>query len=455
MKFRSIINHIGILTLAALTVLSPALTTDFSVGVFGEETLSQETAPTSSPSQEGMEVSTEQSGENGLTQEEEAFVYELQQQKLLLQQQAAQLQAARQYYSGSLDGLLLQKSNIEQQIELKQREINVNAQIKEQLTIQIEDTSKQILNMEYAIVYKEQEINERYEGLRQKLRAMAKDGTGGLTTIQMLASSQSYADYLINSKMAARIAQIDQDVLTGLEEELTQIRNERTVLQTQKQSLEEQRKPYEEAEQALTTNKSELTALREQADKVAQQLNANITYYRQQYTLISEQQSRLQKQINEIIKDTSMVGTVASGVMYWPAPGCSVITSSFKYRWGRQHTGVDIADWGESTGRPIVAAADGIVVYAGYDEGGYGNYLMVDHGYDMLGQRIITLYAHADMLYAQEGDMVYGGQSVMAAMGSTGNSTGAHLHFEVRVNGTAVDPVGNGYLSVDGISIEG
>ncbi|MGN0171487.1 MAG: murein hydrolase activator EnvC family protein [Acutalibacteraceae bacterium] len=447
-------KHIGILGLAALITLTPFSTTDFRLGVSGEEALSGDTAPIEQPEDPGAQQ-PEEPADNGLTEEESASVYELQQQKLLLQQQAAQLQAARQYYSSSLDGLLAQKSNIEQQIELKQREINVNAQIKEQLTTQIETTGKQILDLEYAIIYKEQAINERYEGLRQKLRAMAKDGTGGLTTIQMLASSQSYADYLINSKMASRIAKIDQDVLAGLEEELAQIQNERALLQMQKQSLEEQRKPYEEAETALNANKNELTELRSQAELIAMQLNANITYYRQQYTLISEQQSRLQKQINEILKDTSLIGTVASGVMYWPAPGCSVITSSFKYRWGRQHNGVDIADWGESTGRPIVAAADGVVVYAGYDDGGYGNYLMVDHGYDMLGQRIITLYAHADMLYAQVGDMVYGGQSVIAAMGNTGNSTGAHLHFEVRVDGTAVDPVGSGYLSVEGISIEG
>lgn len=454
MKFRLVIKHIGILGLAALITLTPLSTADFRLAVSGEETLSGDTAPTEQPEDPGVQQ-PEEPADNGLTEEESASVYELQQQKLLLQQQAAQLQAARQYYSSSLDGLLAQKSNIEQQIELKQREINVNAQIKGQLTTQIETTGKQILDLEYAIIYKEQAINERYEGLRQKLRAMAKDGTGGLTTIQMLASSQSYADYLINSKMASRIAKIDQDVLTGLEEELAQIQNERALLQMQKQSLEEQRKPYEEAETALNANKNELTELRSQAELIAMQLNANITYYRQQYTLISEQQSRLQKQINEILKDTSLIGTVASGVMYWPAPGCSVITSSFKFRWGRQHNGVDIADWGESTGRPIVAAADGVVVYAGYDDGGYGNYLMVDHGYDLLGQRIITLYAHADMLYAQVGDMVYGGQSVIAAMGNTGNSTGAHLHFEVRVDGTAVDPVGSGYLSVEGISIEG
>ena len=145
--------------------------------------------------------------------------------------------------------------------------------------------------------------------------------------------------------------------------------------------------------------------------------------------------------------------------MLWPTPSCEVITSSFKYReaFGRWHNGIDIASYGETEGEPIVAAASGTVRYANrFDTwgGGYGLYLMIDHGEDALGRRILTVYAHCNEVVAYEGLEVEAGD-VIAYVGDTGNSYGAHLHFEVQVDGTAVDPVGNGYVSVEGIDILG
>ncbi len=149
--------------------------------------------------------------------------------------------------------------------------------------------------------------------------------------------------------------------------------------------------------------------------------------------------------------------TFQSGSMMWPAPTCKVITSSFKSRWGRQHYGVDIALYGDAEGEPIVAAADGTVVYVNkYDTwgGGYGLHMMIDHGYDASGRRILTLYGHASEIIAYEGQEVSAGDRI-GSIGNTGNSFGAHLHFEVREDGTAVDPVANGYLSTVGIDVLG
>lgn len=145
--------------------------------------------------------------------------------------------------------------------------------------------------------------------------------------------------------------------------------------------------------------------------------------------------------------------------MTWPSPTCRVITSSFKYRpqFGRWHKGLDIACYGDATGQPIVAAAAGTVVYANrYNDwgGGYGLYVMIDHGYDSAGRRILTVYAHCNEVLAYEGLSVNAGD-LIAYVGNTGNSFGAHLHFEVQVDGTAVDPIGSGYLSTAGVDILG
>ena len=107
------------------------------------------------------------------------------------------------------------------------------------------------------------------------------------------------------------------------------------------------------------------------------------------------------------------------------------MTSAFGYRWGRQHAGVDL---GMASGSPVYAASAGTVTCAQYS-GSYGNLVKIDHG-----GGVETYYAHCSRLDVQSGDCVTAGQ-VIAAVGSTGNSTGPHLHFEVRVNGNAQDPM--------------
>ena len=123
-------------------------------------------------------------------------------------------------------------------------------------------------------------------------------------------------------------------------------------------------------------------------------------------------------------------GTPSAAGFIWPVHG--VVTSGFGWRWGRMHEGIDIA---VGSGTPVVAAAAGTVILAGW-MGGYGNLVVVDHG-----NGIATAYAHNTSIAVAVGQTVGQGQLV-AYSGNTGNSTGPHVHFEVRVNGSAVDPFG-------------
>jgi murein DD-endopeptidase MepM/ murein hydrolase activator NlpD len=121
-------------------------------------------------------------------------------------------------------------------------------------------------------------------------------------------------------------------------------------------------------------------------------------------------------------------GASSSGFI-WPVNG--VVTSGFGWRWGRMHEGIDIA---APSGTPIRAAAAGTVIFAGW-AGGYGNLTIIDHG-----NGLATAYGHQSAIFVGGGSVSQG--TVIGAVGSTGHSTGPHLHFEVRVNGSPVDPMG-------------
>lgn len=144
--------------------------------------------------------------------------------------------------------------------------------------------------------------------------------------------------------------------------------------------------------------------------------------------------------------DTSTGSGDFNGSLTWPVPGHYVISSGYEYRWGSFHQGIDISD-GNTMGASIVAADSGTVSYVatgcthnyGKDgscgcNGGYGNYVLIDHG-----NGVSTWYAHCSEIYVSPGQSVSRGETI-GSVGSTGWSTGAHLHFEVRINGTAVNP---------------
>jgi murein DD-endopeptidase MepM/ murein hydrolase activator NlpD len=127
---------------------------------------------------------------------------------------------------------------------------------------------------------------------------------------------------------------------------------------------------------------------------------------------------------------TASPSTVSASGLIWPVAG--PVTSGFGWRWGRMHEGIDI---GAPTGAPIVAAASGAVIYAGWMDG-YGNLVVIDHG-----GGLATAYGHQSTIAVGVGQTVAQAQ-VIGYVGCTGHCFGPHLHFEVRVNGVAVDPLG-------------
>jgi murein DD-endopeptidase MepM/ murein hydrolase activator NlpD len=189
------------------------------------------------------------------------------------------------------------------------------------------------------------------------------------------------------------------------------------------------------AKQELEAQQSALAAARSQKQGVLSNVHEDREHAQEDLEALEAASAALAAQIRAAQSSSgggggggsSGSGQSSSGFI-WPVSG--VVTSGFGWRWGRMHEGIDIS---AGCGTPIRAAASGTIIFSGY-MGGYGNLVVVDHG-----NGLSTAYAHQSAIYASGG--VSQGQTI-GAVGTTGSSTGCHLHFEVRVNGGAVDPMG-------------
>ena len=195
------------------------------------------------------------------------------------------------------------------------------------------------------------------------------------------------------------------------------------------EKAEEEQRAAEQAEASASAAMDQFLANYYAAQAAASQQVTTVTEYNEETGMYEEY---------TYTEQTTKVTAGGTGSFVWPFPGHTVITSAFGYResTGTSHTGVDI-DGYQSAGSPIVAADGGTVIMAEYS-GGYGNCIMIDHG-----NGLVTLYGHLNSMYVGVGSTVSQGQTI-GGVGNTGTTYGAdgvHLHFEVRVNGSTVDPM--------------
>jgi murein DD-endopeptidase MepM/ murein hydrolase activator NlpD len=183
----------------------------------------------------------------------------------------------------------------------------------------------------------------------------------------------------------------------------------------------------------LLQNKNELAGAKSQKQKSLSITQENEKDFVNEADALAKVSASLSARIQSVQRSSGAYeppsGESSHGFI-WPASG--PVTSPFGMRWGRMHDGIDI---GASYGSPIHAAAAGRVIYCGWEEG-YGNLTVIDHG-----NGLATAYGHQSSIAVSCGQDVSQGQTI-GYVGSTGHSTGPHLHFEVRVNGSPVDPLG-------------
>lgn len=271
----------------------------------------------------------------------------------------------------------------------------------------------------------EKNIDEKQEAFNSRLRVMYKNGNVGY--LEVLLSSENIGDFLSRKEMIQSIANHDVELMEYMREQRNIINKKSIELKGQRASVEATKIQMEkkEIDLAKATRSKEILMRELQKDlKVAENEHDSL--------------NKLAKDIEaEIVKRQRVVEPYSGGSMGWPVPGHTRISSPFGnrihpiFKTNKFHTGIDIP---APTGTSVVAASDGTVIYSG-SLGGYGRTIMIDHG-----SGIVTLYAHNSSLSVSEGARVSRG-STIARVGSTGYSTGPHVHFEVRKNGSFVDPV--------------
>ncbi|MCL2111183.1 MAG: peptidoglycan DD-metalloendopeptidase family protein [Clostridiales bacterium] len=315
---------------------------------------------------------------------------------------------------------------------------SLNARIAE-LEAQIEETEAEIeyiqgeiviangilFEIQERIVYLDREIFDQNSALNKRLRLMYT--TGDQSMLAVLLSSDSFIDFLTNIEMVRKIHESDVAFLIELEAMLDEVEQKKVEAQKIEEDLRLQRAILNERKAELEVDREALAVARNRVRAIRDEWQRKIDE-------LEKESKRLER---ELVSLTSQWGDYAGGAMAWPVLG--TVTSEFGNRihpitgrWA-MHTGIDIA---ARSGTPIHAAADGLVYFSGWNSGGYGNLIIVDNG-----SGIFTLYAHNSANLVSKGDVVHRG-NVIGLVGSTGNSTGPHIHFEVRVNGVPQNPRG-------------
>ena len=309
--------------------------------------------------------------------------------------------------------------------QIKQLEAQINATEKEIAGLKgdINKTEQQISIVRANLAAVEREMETQNADLQKRLRAMYKNGDVGL--IQILLGSEDITDFMSNMDMVQRIFDNDVEILKTMEEQHNKIEAQKKQLETLCAQLESAKQQEANKQANLQASRGQVASLKSQVAKDNAALEAEID-------ALNEEANRLVEEIKRLQGDQAYAG----GTFAWPSASSTRVTSEFGNRIhpilkvNKLHTGLDI---GAASGTKVLAANSGTVIKAGWNNS-YGNLVMIDHG-----GGIVTLYAHNSKLLVSTGDVVARGQTI-ALVGSTGNSTGPHIHFEVRVNGQYQNP---------------
>ena len=322
------------------------------------------------------------------------------------------------------------------------------------ILLQIDRYTDEIDSLEKDMEKKQGEIDEGIETLKKRIRSMYV--TGDYAKLSILLEAKDFGDFLSRVKIIESISKHDNNLIDKIRDDKQLLKENQELLVEKKaiadsnraQVTEKQnnlRLLYEENRQILI----KLSNIESETAGNLQQIEGDLTHYEDEIVrIIQEERDRANYDGGD---DDVGIGpprpgipgypgkTVFDGTFLWPVPHTKNITSGFGARWGRTHKGIDIAGGGDY-GRNIVASAPGTVIYANNntDGSGYGKYIIIEHS-TYNGHTYQTLYAHGSALLVGYGTKVKSGD-IIARIGSTGNSTGPHLHFEVRVDGSARNP---------------
>lgn len=337
----------------------------------------------------------------------------------------------------------LEESN--NRLKYVQSELSVSLQKIQELddsiakyTEELNKLQNQVNTLENEIKVTDEELAKNEEEYKRKenlfkRRVVALYEAGETTYLDVLLSSKGLMDFLSNYYMLEEIMQYDDELLKEVESRKKEIEEKRADQEKRNSTLKVAKAQASRMQILMENNKMLQQNYSSQLTEEEKELNEKIEAYKQEETSLE----------NQILAAINWGDKLAihytGGVMIWPVgKEGTYITSGYGNRLHpiqgiyKSHSGIDIGNAGY--GAPVIAAADGVVTFAGV-MGGYGNCVMINHG-----DGIVTLYGHGQEILTTLGTEVSKGDAIML-VGSTGNSTGPHLHFEVRKDGIIQDPI--------------
>ena len=340
---------------------------------------------------------------------------QLEEQKSAVQERIADLTAQANDVQATREAL-------QQEIDLTKQEITTVEQYIERLQQQIDVKTTELEAAEKALAEKEEQF-------AQTVRTTYEQGD--VSYLEVVLNASSFSDLLTRMEIVSAIMEDNQktvDEYTAAKEDIEQKRDDL-------QDTQDEQKDYQEN---LSYKVDDLAASEAEQAALQESLEAYKAESEAEYDRIASEMQDVSNQIAALSAQAAANGSVpmGDGTLIWPTPSCTTTNSAYGYRvhpiYGtvKFHAGEDIP---AGYGAEILAAASGTVVTSGWVSG-YGNYTVIDHGGGLM-----TAYGHQSSFAVSVGDVVTQGQ-VIGYVGSTGNSTGPHLHFEVYVNGATVDP---------------
>ena len=350
------------------------------------------------------------------------------------QDEKAQLEKALKEAQGTIEDLKDSKGDIESKVtELNQQLMDISARITDlenQLTAKSEDIQETKDELAGA---KEREA-QQYADMKVRIQFMYENGQ--TSYLEALLSSRNISEFLNSADYIAQIQSYDRQKLTEYQDTVESIVN----LEAQ---LEQEYTDLEALKSTVESNKATVAAMMRQKESELADISGDIEDAQSDadyYAAEIQAQEELIAAIKRAEAEKAAAGVeehpYTGGAFRWPCPSSTRVTSDYGTRVSpmsgasSNHKGIDI---GASAGADIIAAADGTVTTASYSSAA-GNYVMIDHG-----GGLYTVYMHASSLLVSPGQTVSAGD-VIAKVGSTGISTGSHLHFGVSLNGSYVSP---------------
>lgn len=355
-----------------------------------------------------------------------------------LNQQLADLQAEANRINNNINSL---KGDIRNASALKKeyqkQTDNLQAQI-DACETHISKFEGQIADIEKDIEKSEAEIKDTKILLKQRVRSLLMLGKG---EISIILGNGGFSNYISGEALAKRISVYDEALINEINAHIDEI-------EIKKQEIDKQKSEMLSVKKTLSVKYAELSRKENEINRELNSLYDKSDDLQDELDRVNASKAEFERIIANLIagekgEDNPLY---TGGKFAWPTPGYYYITSYYGNRKdpfdktsNEFHKGLDISGSGIG-GKPIVACASGKVTFAGFNEWGYGNYVVLNHGNNSKGQLLTTHYAHMRSVAVKAGQYVVKGQ-VIGYVGTTGSSTGNHLHLEVRLDGSHTDPL--------------